>query len=123
MNFLKTITIDSGNCQGLGQIVQLIRNVLNIAFILLAIVLVVLIIIDLFKAVVASEEKEVKGYQKAAIRRVIYTIAIFFVVSIVTLVFNLVGDTSGTDVPNWLSCWTNPVITCEENPNAPGTCQ
>ena len=77
MNFLKTITIDSGNCQGLGQIVQLIRNVLNIAFILLAIVLVVLIIIDLFKAVVASEEKEVKGYQKAAIRRVIYTILYF----------------------------------------------
>ena len=105
-------------CGGMGPIVQLIKNVLNIAFILLAIVLVVLIIIDLFKAVVASEEKEVKSYQKAAIRRVIYTIAIFFVVVLVKLVFNIVGNTGGTEVPDWVDCWNKPVVTCDTEKDA-----
>lgn len=98
-------------CGGMGPIVQLIKNVLNIAFILLAIVLVVLIIIDLFKAVVASEEKEVKGYQKAAIRRVIYAIVIFFVVTLVNVVFGVVGDTIGDEnVPDWMDCWNSPMV-------------
>jgi len=102
------------NCGGLGPIVDLIKRVLGIAFILIGVVLVVLIIIDLFKAVVASDEKEVKGYQKAAIRRVIYCILIFFVVTLVTVVFKLLGESIGNDkVPDWLSCWNDPLETSD----------
>ena len=60
------------NCNGLGNIIALVKSLLGTALIIIAIVLVVLIVIDIAKAIIASEEKEVKGYQKAAIRRVIY---------------------------------------------------
>lgn len=98
------------NCGGLGTLVNLVKNVLGLVFIILAVVLIVLIIIDLAKAVIASEEKEVKGYQKAVIRRIIYTVLMFFVVTIVTVVFNLLGDSIGDEnVPNWLDCWNDPL--------------
>lgn len=98
------------NCAGLGTLVSLIKNVLGVVFIILAIVLVLLIIIDFAKAVIASDEKEVKGYQKAAIRRVIYTMLMFFVVTIVTVIFNLLGKSIGDEnVPNWIDCWNDPL--------------
>ena len=101
------------NCGGLGPIVNLISKVVGIAFILIGVVLVVLIIIDLFKAVVASDEKEVKAAQKAAIRRAIYCVLMFFVTILVSVVFNLVGDTIGSEkVPNWKACWEDPL--CEK---------
>ena len=118
MNFLKTITVD--NCEGLGPIVELVKRVLGIAFVILGVVLVVLIVIDIAKAIIASEEKEVKGYQKAAIRRVIYFVIMFFVVMLVTVVTNLLGKTSGIDqegATSWKACWGNPIYTCEDANN------
>lgn len=98
------------NCGGLGEIVNFVQKLLNVAMILIGVVLVVLIIIDIAKSIIASEEKEVKGYQKAAIRRVIYFVVIFFIVGIVTLVFNLLGKTSltGAEGPTWIDCWNDP---------------
>lgn len=102
------------NCGGLGSIIKLVKEILSIAFILIGVILIVLIITDLAKAMMASEEKEVKGYQKAAIRRVIYTVAIFFVVTLVTVIFNLLGkaedpNISEADRTNWIKCWSNPL--------------
>ncbi len=101
------------NCQGLGDIVYLIKSILNIVFILIFIVLIVLIIIDIAKAVVAGDEKEVKAAQKAAIRRVVYAAVIFFVVTIVTVVFNLLSGATDTTLEdgktnNWFDCWNDP---------------
>ena len=106
------------NCGGLGEIVHFVQKLLDIAIILIGVVLVVLVIIDIAKAIIASEEKEVKGYQKAAIRRGVYFLVIFFVVGIVTLLFNLLGKTSLTGNeggPTWIDCWKDPLG--EYNPN------
>ena len=106
------------NCGGLGPIIDLVKRILTVAFILIGVVLVVLIIIDLAKAMMASEEKEVKGYQKAAIRRVIYFVIMFFVVTLVTVVTNLLGDSTGVnknDATNWSKCWKDPL--CKEDPS------
>ena len=111
MFFLDNLMPD--NCGGLGNIVALVKYVLSIALIIIGVVLIVLVIIDIAKSIIASEEKEVKGYQKAAIRRVIYFIIIFFVVTIVNLVFGLVGqfgddiDGDGKEI-NWGACWKDP---------------
>lgn len=103
------------NCKGLGNIVALVKSILNIALVLIGVVLVVLVIIDIAKAIIASDEKEVKGYQKAAIRRVVYFVVIFFVVTVVSVIFNLVGDYGDKEITgennenlNWLDCWKNP---------------
>jgi len=122
MNFLI-----NDNCGGLGSIINLVKQVLSIVFILIGVVLVVLIIIDLAKAMMASEEKEVKGYQKAAIRRLVYTAVIFFVVTIVSVVFNLLskaddGNIEAEDTTSWYHCWNDPVCTKGSNGKPAGTC-
>jgi len=104
MSFLST-------CADLAPIVRLIKfGVLPLLYVVIGIIIVVLVIIDIAKAVIASDEKEVKGYQKAAIRRVIYGVIIFFVVVIVNLVFNLLSSSgaTGDDVSEatWHDCWT-----------------
>jgi len=102
------------NCGGLGPIINLVKHILSVVFIIIGVVLIVLIIIDLAKAMIASEDKEAKGYQKAAIRRVIYTVIMFFVVTLVTVVFNLLGQAedpniSEGDTTNWAKCWSDPL--------------
>lgn len=105
------------NCGGLGPIVNLIKIVLEKGVILIGVVLVVLIIIDLAKAIIAGDEKEVKAAQKAAIRRGIYAIVLFFVPTIVNLLFGLLApafegssedNTAATNATNWYACWKNP---------------
>lgn len=105
MSFLST-------CTDLAPIVRLIKfGVLPLLYVGIGIIIIIFVIIDIAKAVIASDEKEVKGYQKAAIRRVIYGIVIFFVVVIVNALFNLLG-TSGANASddvsdvNWYDCWS-----------------
>lgn len=109
INFLERVD----NCAGLGSIVSLIKTALNVAFILIGVVLVVLIIIDIAKAVIASDEKEVKGYQKAAIRRVIYFVVMFFVVTLVSVITGLLAKVDDPnmdgDATNWATCWKKPI--------------
>jgi len=110
MDFLARVD----NCGGLGSIISLVKTILGTAFILIGVVLVVLIIIDIAKAIIASEEKEVKGYQKNAIRRVIYFVVMFFVVTLVTVVTNLLGkvddpNINTEDATNWATCWSQPI--------------
>ena len=114
MNFLAI----SDACGGLGSIIGLVKQILGYAFILIGVVLVVLIIIDIAKAIIASEEKEVKGYQKAAIRRVIYFVVMFFVVTLVTVITNLVGGSidNPSDATNWAKCWSSPKDACSTTP-------
>lgn len=98
-------------CEDLAPIIKLIKNgVLPALYIGIGIVILVLVIIDIAKAVIAGDEKEVKAAQKAAIRRVIYGVAIFFVVVLINFVFNLLVSSGATDddnvvTPTWRECW------------------
>ncbi len=103
-----------GACQGLEPLVRILKNgVLKYVCIIIPIALMFFGILDLGKAVIASDEKEVKGAQGRLIKRVIYAIVIFLVPSIVTLVMNLVAigaDPSETDTTSWASCWNSVYI-------------
>ena len=103
-----------GACQGLEPLVRILKNgVLKYVCIIIPIALMFFGILDLGKAVIASDEKEVKGAQGRLIKRVIYAIVIFLVPSIVTLVMNLVAigaDPSKTDTKSWASCWNSVYI-------------
>ena len=74
----------AGIWQFIGEIIFVIRIVIPILIILLG-------TIDLGKAVLAGEEKQIKEAQKAFIRRIIYGVAIFFVFALVKVIFSLVG--------------------------------
>lgn len=100
-------------CGGLKPIVRLIKKgVFPVVQIGIPIILIVLGTIDLGKAVISSDEKEVKQAQSRLIKRCIYAVAVFFITTIVTLLMSLVGTgASGGDgeanTTSWASCWNS----------------
>lgn len=93
-------------CTELLPLLKLVRHgIIPVIQIGIPIILIILGMFDLGKAVVASKEDEIKAAQKLLIKRAIYAVAIFFVVLIVTAVFNLVGSTSGENTATWYDCW------------------
>lgn len=92
---------------GMDVIVGFIKNgVMPLIQFAVPIVIIILGSIDLFKAVIASKEDEIKAAQKLLIKRVVYGVAIFFIVAIVQLVFNtLASNGSGAYDNTWVECW------------------
>ncbi len=98
------------DCEPLMPIIRLVRDgVIPLIQIGIPILLIVLGTIDLGKAVIASKEDEIKNAQKMLVKRAIYAVAVFFVVTIVTLVFSLFASTGDEDLENvsnsWTKCW------------------
>ena len=99
-------------CGGLLPIVKIVVSVIKIFMIIIPILLILYGTIDLGKAVIASDEKEVKAAQGRLIKRFIYAALIFFVPLLVGVVMNLVaaGDTGSTtqngSTTSWENCWT-----------------
>ncbi len=98
--------IDDG-CRGLLPLVRVIRRgIYPIVQILIPIVLIIYGIIDLGKAVIASDEKEIKAAQSRLIKRCIYAALIFFVVTLVTVIMDIIGNGgSDSDTNSWSNCW------------------
>ena len=65
-------------CQDSAEIWKLIGQVINIFKIVIPIIIVLLAMVDLGKAVMAGEEKEIKTAQKMLIKRLVYGVVIFF---------------------------------------------
>ena len=66
-----------------------------------ALMLILFGMIDLGKAVIAGKEDEMKKAQGTLIKRVIYAVAIFLVITIVTFVTGLIGS------KDWRECWND----------------
>lgn len=95
-----------GVCEGLDPVIKIIKHgILKYVCILIPVGLILFGLGDLGKAVIASDEKEVKAAQGRAIKRAIYTAIIYFVVVLVTVVMNLIsaGETGNTG--GWEACW------------------
>ena len=105
-NLFQIGAIDS--CGGLLPIVRVIRKgVFPLVQLFIPIILIILGTIDLGKAVIASDDKEVKAAQGRLIKRFIYAALIFFVTTLVSVLMDLVskgGDDAG-DTTRWQSCW------------------
>lgn len=96
-------------CEGLGPIVSVIKGVFDIIKIGVPILLILMGAIDLAKAVMASDDKEIKAATSKLIKRAIAAVAVFFSVTIVTLVMNLVAkgevESEGANSSSWSACW------------------
>jgi hypothetical protein len=100
-------------CIESANIWQLVGIVINIFKIAIPIIIVLLGMLDLGKAVMASKDDEIKAAQGLLVKRLIYGVVIFFVVTLVQLVFGLVGGNS--DATGGRVCWD-----CATNPQGPG---
>src|SRR5574344_1581222 len=104
------------NCHGIGPIVIIIKNgIFPIIQIGIPILLIILGTLDLGKAVIASDEKQVKEATTRLGRRCAYAAAVFFMVTIVSIVMNLVsagGQADSENISNttdWRACWYDPM--------------
>ena len=87
------------NDPNLLSIIGIIRTVLSILQIGIPIILILYGTIDLGKAVMAGDEKEIKGATSTLIKRAVAAVAVFLLVMLVSVITGWVG---GDD---WKACW------------------
>ena len=106
LNILEISAGEIGSCDGLGPIITIIKAVFGIIQILVPIGLILFGAIDLGKAVISSDEKEIKGATGKLLKRAIAGAAVFFTVAIVNVVMGLVAK-AGADSNKWAECWNS----------------
>ena len=92
-------------CGGLLPLVRVLVQLIKIIMIVIPIALIVYGTIDLGKAVIASDDKEVKAAQRRLIQRFIYAALVFFVPMLVGVVMNIVAQGGEGDTVSWENCW------------------
>lgn len=96
------------SCGGLLPIFRIIRKgIFPIIWIGIPIILILMGTIDLGKAVISSDDKEIKASTGRLVKRIVYAVVIFFMVTIVGFVMDLVGTANDDDMikSNWRACW------------------
>ena len=98
--------VTGSDCGGLLPIVRVIRKgIFPLVQIIIPIGLIIYGTIDLGKAVIASDEKEVKAAQSRLIKRFIYAALIFFVVTLVSALMSIIATGGEGDTNSWSDCW------------------
>lgn len=92
-----------------SQVPILVNLIINVIKIAVPIILVIFGMLDLGKAVMAQKDDEIKKSQQTFLKRVVSAVLVFFVVSIVQLVFKVVtnGDDDNSGVWDCFSCFVN----------------
>lgn len=95
-------------CAQTANIWKIIGYVVLIIKIVIPLLLIVMGMVDLGKAVVSSDEKAIKSATGSLIRRFVAAIAIFFIPTIVSAIFSIIGliNTEG-DYKICVDCVTN----------------
>ena len=91
----------------LKPVILFIKAILQIIQIGIPIILIVMGSIDLGKAVLSSDDKEIKGATGKLIKRAVAAVAVFFIATIVSLLMGLFTS-SGSNVEgtsSWKDCW------------------
>lgn len=94
-------------CDKTKDIWGFLGNVIMILKIAIPVIIILLGTIDLGKAVMAGDDKKIKEAQKMLLMRLIYGVAIFFVTTIVQVVFGLVGGAMGNESKICWECVSN----------------
>jgi len=82
----------------------LIRNIFNLIKLLVPVIIIIMGMIDLFKAVVASDEKKMSEAMPKLVRKLISGIMIFIILSIVQFVFKNVLNNNGLFTDSMMDC-------------------
>jgi hypothetical protein len=116
LNLLTNLS-DCGLTSDAAVIANLVHAVINIIKIFIPIVLIIFGMLDLGKAVMSNDEKTMKEAQGKLIKRFIYAVLVFLVVTLVQVVLGFVDKANqGTtgDAKTCISCF---VKGADENGN------
>ena len=92
------------DCNALQPIISVVKAVVSVFQFVIPVLLILFGLIDLGKAVIAGKEDEMKKAQGTLIKRIIYAVAVFFVVTIVVFVMGIIGRGSSSA---WYRCYTD----------------
>ena len=95
-------------CSQLAPIMRVLAYLLNLIKFVIPIILIAMIIFDLVKATVANDEKKMNEAKNLIGKRIIYALVIFLVPTIISLLFNALGENIGgelTGPTDWISCF------------------
>ena len=93
-------------CDDLRPVISFLKAILSIIQWGIPILLIVMGSIDLGKAVMASDDKEIKGATSKLIKRAIAAVAVFFIPMLVNILVGMVGD-SGAKQGDFVTCWAD----------------
>lgn len=109
MNLFQTLAGCDANLQTIVSFLK--HGVFPIIQIGIPILLIIMGSIELGKAVISSDEKVIKAATSSLVKKCVAAVAVFFIVTIVSLVFGLFGsqgnDETGVDTNLWWDCWRN----------------
>ena len=88
---LNILEINDNFCDCLIRLFIFLGHIMNFIKILVPIIIIVMGSIDFIKAVIAQKEDEMKKSQSIFIKRLIYGVATFFVISIIAFLIGLAG--------------------------------
>ena len=92
MDFVQVLAKTASDfCGDTQPIWAFIGNIVKILQIAIPVIIILLGTLDLGKAVMAGDDKKIKEAQKMLLMRIIYGVAILFVVVIIQFVFGLVS--------------------------------
>ena len=94
-NYIYLLDTDCVSILG-PRLIELLDKVFLMIKIAVPIVVLVLVMVDLLSAVTSGDDKTMKSAQGRAIKRIIIGLIIFFIPTIVNLIFSFVGITNGT---------------------------
>ena len=106
---------------GTGKIVidsmvpGVVSTVVTLIKIGVPILLVIFGMLDLGKAVMSNDEKEMKGAQTKLIKRCLYAVLIFFIFAIVQFIVGILGrqgETENSNIQSCMDCFINGVSHC-----------
>jgi len=98
-------------CDDLVVPIAIVKGILGIIQFAIPVLLIIMGTIDLGKAVMSSDEKEIKGAVSKLTKRAIAAVAVFIVAALIVMVMNMVSDaakkdTKAGDPGNFVTCWT-----------------
>lgn len=95
-------------CKNLEPVINILHAIVNLLRWGIPLVLILYGMLDLGKAVMAGKEDEMKKAQNTLIKRFVYAVAVFLVVTIVDLVMGIVSDSGAeTGSQSWTTCWND----------------
>lgn len=97
-----TTAVDCSQGSEIVQVLAIVRLIMNVICIAVPVVMILLGTFDLFKAVTAGKDDEIKKKQQTLLKRIIAGVLVFLVPTIVSVLMNLLGAGG-----NWATCWNN----------------
>lgn len=92
----------------LQPLFSVIGELINIIKIIVPIILIVYGMLDFGKAVIGKDDAEIKKAQGLFVKRIIYGVAVFFVITVVILLTNLIAkyidDNTDINAESWIDC-------------------